>query len=1406
MKTTQRGGLWAAAIFVILFGLVAALRGQTDGQSGADNPLQPVALTNVTDRSAFFKMSEYIANGGSLGGPYPFMPDTNAPMYSLYGDMFLVDDAVVTNDSELADILSLLAQPQDAFSSNLLSGHMTAGGAMTMDDVDINPGDYTNTPSGGDGSTNSYTPGVVTYPTNVLWIEVPTNSLTVAGQFCVVLHNTTEDAPYDVLTSTNLALPLSQWAVDQFTFGVEGTNCSPVTLVLNGRSNLFVNARFGGSSDGSGLPDWWELEYFGTNGVDPFADDPSGDGWTYLDDFQKGFVPGTWNTPKPPQNLDWHFDATGTNAVLTWDSGGGDVDHFEIDAGAGEIGETDSSTLDFTTGVSHVTDSLSSSGYRRVTAVYANGERVPSGYVPVGQLASLDRDCQIVRGASGKFYLTIPNIPQDLARVHVFWPSFSGGVPDLSFDIDSSNIVNGTVQMPDVADESLLTVDYPTVQLVDEQNRYSQYIRFLSNIFPDERDYVGPWPTVDFVNASSHMKENLKFLLRAAGVFWPFGYSSGLSYNGSYEQDYPLGEDAYGPDSMLARGTASTNYEYYGFHTFSPYLGYSFIDELRPVQENFLWRNFVYNSIDYTNDLDYGYPEFDTATADYDTGVNWNSGIDNLSLGSLVWPIVNVAKYQYTGTGSETPLPLAFDSTSSGWIFHAGDPESFGGELGTIWDGSVYRFGTGVKNIYGLGLNSAYVDTNLATAGATVPNGLWTFENYTMPDLQIVDYYFNSQTPFFNYILTYPYTGSSLALPGAPNFTTTSTSPLLITGIGQRMTVSGWAKMTIANGDTNKFGYLEQYFDRAYSIATNGSITTNSAGLLSPYGDFFPTAPGPTALVTMPDINTGARGTGVVNVIKLQLDVNHDGTMDLSFGGPDNTSEAHPFAFWINDDTDEGGFPLSPGKEEFSPESPDYAYSNPQHGNGLPCMRSQRDLEDYARMWICGLPALTNSNYQITLSWTNVQKGNPSIALFQAVETDGGVSYLTETNVAATQLVIPGPGRSIGQVVNGQAFVFPANYFSDGMTKSLLFEGASVGSGELRLTIFQGTNIIAQTSAWVELDRVKDMFERAHIEGAPSTNNVPPTVSLNDESTYKEDDFVPVNTDDGKQLVVFVHGWRLTEWTAENFAETMFKRLWWQGYQGRFAALHYPTLSSATDGVLGQFFTFNRDEYIAFKCGQGAANYFLRLQSRFPDYTINACSHSHGAIVMMEALKTHLLNGQTPIHNYVLMQAAVAAECFDTNAPAFFGFFGASPSTPDFFYGYPGYLRQAISGTMVNFYNTNDFGAVLAWQADQVNYKPDSLFGYLFDPSSGFPERGIITPRIVSDPHEIMAFLSRPKTQAVGGMADLAGPFTTSLQVDLTTLVGFGEDWGDHSGEFNSNIQTVSPFYKKLGQRLEVIP
>jgi len=272
----------------------------------------------------------------------------------------------------------------------------------------------------------------------------------------------------------------------------------------------------------------------------------------------------------------------------------------------------------------------------------------------------------------------------------------------------------------------------------------------------------------------------------------------------------------------------------------------------------------------------------------------------------------------------------------------------------------------------------------------------------------------------------------------------------------------------------------------------------------------------------------------------MQLDVNHDGTMDTSFAGPDNTSAGRPFLFWVNDDDDSFvGTNITAGQDVDSPQTHDFALGR---------IHSVRDLEDYARLWICGVPALTNSGYQVTLQWTNIVGGNPSIELFNAVETNGGTGYLTNTNTAIAQAtstnlgspyspVFSGWGASIGTVTNGTPFVFSTNYFTNNAIKYLLFEGAGIGQGELVMTISRnGTNIVS-TSAFIDLHDIKTMYERATANNV--TDAKPPSSLV---STLQLVNILAANPTESKQMIVFVHGINNTPWDYENTSETMFKR------------------------------------------------------------------------------------------------------------------------------------------------------------------------------------------------------------------------------------------------------------------------
>jgi pimeloyl-ACP methyl ester carboxylesterase len=559
----------------------------------------------------------------------------------------------------------------------------------------------------------------------------------------------------------------------------------------------------------------------------------------------------------------------------------------------------------------------------------------------------------------------------------------------------------------------------------------------------------------------------------------------------------------------------------------------------------------------------------------------------------------------------------------------------------------------------------------------------------------------------------------------------------------------------------------------------------------------------------MPDIDTGQRGTGTVHVIKLQLDVNHDGEMDLSFGGPDNTCKERPLVFWVNNDRDEAATGSKPDRDLSSQAEFGEDRAQPDFIGGR--IRCQRNLEDFARLWMCGLPPLPSaSGYSITLSM-NAHAGSPSINLYRSHDPNGGPLYLSDTTTAAAQftklqvgsLVVFDYSHRLSVISPGTQYIVPVSTDGTPQFTRFLFEGSGTGSAELVLTISHGTNVLARHSTWLELRDIKDLYERVDIRNVSSA---PPNSRL---STFNEANNVPVASTEAQQVIVFVHGWRMPEFEYRSFSESMFKRLYWQGYQGRFASLRWPTHSEDTSGVVGQFATYNPSEFRAFQSGRGASAYFTHLRQRFPEYTIGVCAHSMGNIVMAEALRTQRIAALQDIDTYVLMQAASPAHCYDTLLPNYARFVNkeATTPTPDSYRGYPGAIDTAVRNNIINFFNTNDFALATGvipntlkevhWEANETDYKPDTGYSW----NGTVASTGGYT---VTDPQELLAFVARPRSKAVGALPGVGGVIQTMGEVDLKGSFGFDTDRSEHSAQFNWNIQRLEGFYQELITKMQI--
>jgi hypothetical protein len=378
-----------------------------------------------------------------------------------------------------------------------------------------------------------------------------------------------------------------------------------------------------------------------------------------------------------------------------------------------------------------------------------------------------------------------------------------------------------------------------------------------------------------------------------------------------------------------------------------------------------------------------------------------------------------------------------------------------------------------------------------------------------------------------------------------------------------------------------------------------------------------------------------------------------------------------------------------------------------------------------------------------------------------------------------------------------------------------IFEGSGEGKGELVVSFWKDGKKIGETPGiWLDLKDIKKMYQRAIATPesliAPYQSN---GNAFDDDSASYFPDVTPrfEPADDEEELcLVFVHGWKATEADATSAGQTMFKRLWWEGYKGRFAAFRWPTRTSAI--------SYNTSEWLAWKYGRSLDDYVTKyVKQQLPSYRINVAAHSMGNIVTGSALK----RGMT-LNRYLLMEAAVPSGCYNDTVNNYERFLTAESGhqTPDTGteMGYRLFLGSASAnvGKFVSFFNINDFALATGvtrlagwpfesnWEKNQVDYKPDSFnsgkYVYQGNGASYFliPQGDI---RRITDVHEALSFIARPRSKAAGAEIHNATVFGSVL--NLQTACDFGSDVDDHSGQFTRSIQQLRPFYQRMAAELK---
>jgi hypothetical protein len=555
----------------------------------------------------------------------------------------------------------------------------------------------------------------------------------------------------------------------------------------------------------------------------------------------------------------------------------------------------------------------------------------------------------------------------------------------------------------------------------------------------------------------------------------------------------------------------------------------------------------------------------------------------------------------------------------------------------------------------------------------------------------------------------------------------------------------------------------------------------------------------------------------------LAVDANRDGV--IHFGGNyndqtlidkpvDKTSQDKPFRFWVNDDHDELGVYNEGEEDDAEPTgTSDTSYDS---------IYTRRDLEDWSRLWIYfgGLhAAIKNGDIEVGLEWRNVTEGSPEIRLKKAVETDGDTKYVLgdEGSSPDTTANSQKSGEKLRDKTNkfkvdgSGAFIFKKEFWS-GLTESapntyLIFEGAKKGKGQLQLVFYKnGQKIGDGPGVWLELLDIEEMYDHYtvgdYIGNGHQASEIPATSSqINPPLKY-----LPETED----YILFVHGWRMKPWERRAFAETAFKRLWWQGYKGRFGLYSWPTEwhnGGYEDNAIDPG-NYDRSE---FKAWHAAAGLRARMQSLNQNGKLCVFAHSMGNIVLSEALRLESTSTspQRIAKTCVTTQAASVAHCYNPSAPNMPNVFGtAVGETPNVYLNYTPTGTHYFSGitssaTIINFHNTQDYALKdNIWGFNQ-QLKPDHgvLWQYLYDDTNGFTynylgftSRYLVLP---ADRYEIFSFAAEARSKALGRDANTGSVVTGAINLNAGPY-NFSDDSTEHSAQFRSWNMKRKTYWKQL--------
>lgn len=536
------------------------------------------------------------------------------------------------------------------------------------------------------------------------------------------------------------------------------------------------------------------------------------------------------------------------------------------------------------------------------------------------------------------------------------------------------------------------------------------------------------------------------------------------------------------------------------------------------------------------------------------------------------------------------------------------------------------------------------------------------------------------------------------------------------------------------------------------------------------------------------DLLTVAGGNVVVRV-----DANRDGEATID-DDSDVTTEQQPFRFWLNNDRDD--FDLSDGV---------VSDLDPSVGSNLDSdnITSFRDLEDFTQLSV-RLPLEFdpfNSDWTVEVSFV-ASSGAPTINLFRAVAP--GRAYLEDLAVAQAQLSRGAGTRVTSTPVQISSFIFdPAD-----RTAHFLFEGAAEGCGALSVQVLRAGTEFSAGEAHLCLHDIKAFYDHWTV-GDHAALAVGPLTSVQSASS----DVIVGSSSD---YVLFVHGWRMQPWERRAFAETAYKRLWHQGFVGRFGLFSWPTgwipRPNWYRATLARYIRENYDisEMSAWLSARGLHELLGMLWTDPSIRTVGLLAHSMGNVVSSEALRTEAESGagRQLVGTYVASQAAISATAYSLGRVS--DEYSRYPLTGRPYFS----MIDRAASKVVNFVNEDDDALYWGWRTNNLT-KPDQALGCFElrgngrnrppDPLRPY-RRWNVPLEFGRNTYEIFSLCARAAPRdgdlfgkALGaslGLEALGTPI--SRTVNLGARFGYGSAPTDHSAQFMREIQTRRSYWVEL--------